>query len=389
MPERRRQVDQHLGVAGRAAEDKTSLILQLLLRLRIMFAESPIPGLRVILGMSHPFRRLAWTVALTALVYIGLQDLYGVFREYFEYADTVDVQWSRPPEGITLPAVTFCNMNQVRRRAFCGDIDLNRSTTAEWQRKICKLNARPLPVWLREDDALEREQFAKWVTELQRRNQTTASLLGHQREDMVVSCLVGGKDCNSAEYLQLKVYGRYGNCYCLGCNVSAEAERIHTAYSVNQGIRLLLNLELNEYLSHSTEAGFVVNLHQPGVRVDFSDSVFLLPRRTTYISVTQSIYYRLEPPFRNPCQWDFPKKYRRLVSPDCLYTQEACRHICYQLRFISACNCQSHDFDTVDRTEADICDEDDESLNQCILDVTKKINDGKVKCPCLESCSYA
>ncbi|KAH7964917.1 hypothetical protein HPB49_002517 [Dermacentor silvarum] len=172
--------------------------MQMLLRLRLMFAKSAIPGLRVILGMSHPVRRLAWMAALATLVCIGLNDLYVVFREYFEYADTVDVKWARSPEGMALPAVTVCNLNQVRKSAFCGDIELNRSTATEWQQRICK-DSPILPIWLRENDAAQRDEFYKWVTELQRRNETTAKLLGHQREDMVVSCLVNGKDCNTPE----------------------------------------------------------------------------------------------------------------------------------------------------------------------------------------------
>ncbi|KAH6937667.1 hypothetical protein HPB50_003562 [Hyalomma asiaticum] len=337
--------------------------MQLLLRLRLMFAESAIPGLRVILGLSHPVRRLAWTAAMAALVCIGLNDLYIVFRS-----------------------------------VFCGDIELNRSTATEWQQKICG-RSPILPIWLREDDFAQREEFSKWITELQRRNETTAKLLGHQRENMVVSCLVGGKDCNKDEYLQVKVYGRYGNCFCLGCNLSAETEKIQTAYSPDQGVRLLLNLEIKEYLSHTTEAGFVVNVHQPGVQVDFRDSIFLLPCHTTMISVTQSIYFRLEPPYRNPCQRDFPEKYREYISPDrvytrksiyfrleppyrnpCqrdfpekyreyispdrVYTRKACRHICAQLHVIAACGCQSHDYDTIDRSLAEICNEDDEELSE-------------------------
>ncbi|XP_049270283.1 degenerin-like protein unc-105 [Rhipicephalus sanguineus] len=240
---------------------------------------------------------------------------------------------------------------------------------------------------LREDDAAQREEFYKWIAELQRRNETTAKVLGHQRENMVVSCLVGGKDCNTPEHLQMKVYGRYGNCFCLGCNLSAEREKIQTAYSPDQGVRLLLNLEIHEYLPHTTEAGFVVSVHQPGVQVDFRDSIFLLPCHTTMISVTQSIYFRLEPPYRNPCQRDFPEKYREYVPPDRVYTRKACRHICAQLYVIAACGCQSHDYDTVDRSLADICNEDDEELNKCIAEVSERIDGGKVDCPCLESCT--
>ncbi|KAL3238263.1 hypothetical protein MRX96_021944 [Rhipicephalus microplus] len=309
---------------GGSGVKNSSAGMQLLLRLRIMFAESAIP---------RPSR---------------LNDLYIVFREYFEYADTVDVMWARSPEGMALPAVTVCNVNQVRWSVFCGDIELNRSTASRMARK----------------NLHKREEFHKWIAELQRRNETTAKLLGHQRENMVVSCLVGGKDCNTPEHLQVKVYGPYGNCFCLGCNLSAEREKIQTAYSPDQGVRLLLNLELNEYLPHTTEAGFVVSVHQPGVQVDFRDSIFLLPCHTTMISVTQSIYFRLEPPYRNPCQRGFPEKYREYIPPDRVYTRKACRQICAQLHVIAACGCQSHDYDTVDRSLSDICNEDDEELSE-------------------------
>ncbi|KAL1442034.1 hypothetical protein MTO96_008042 [Rhipicephalus appendiculatus] len=323
MTNRPRRVDALLAEAlessgtrarGDVGDKNPNAAVQLLLRLRLMFADSAIPGLRVILGLSHPLRRLAWTAALAALVCVGLNDLYVVFREYFEYADTVDVMWARSPEGMALPAVTFCNVNQVRWSVFCGDIELNRST----------------------------------ATRMAGENLQEQVIIAH----LVLVHSVGSLMHFLERHLQVKVYGRYGNCFCLGCNLSAEREKIQTAYSPDQGVRLLLNLEINEYLPHTTEAGFVVSVHQPGVQVDFRDSIFLLPCHTTMISVTQ-----------------------------------ACRQICAQLHVIAACGCQSHDYDTVDRSLADICNEDDEELNKCTAEVSERIDGGKVECPCLESCT--
>ncbi|CAN7984776.1 unnamed protein product, partial [Ixodes hexagonus] len=361
---------------------------------RLLFSESGVPGLRVILGFSAAGRRLLWAAVLALLAGLGLRDLYGAFRDFAQYADTVDVEFSRSPEGLALPAVTVCNLNQagrrrsetlsrivssghcairpaknlhqsvlqlqrlsrpfqVRRTVFCGDIVLNRSTATEWQQKLCS-DRGPRPIWLPEDEAADRKEFFKWVTEMQRRNAATAQVLGHQREDMVLACLLDDDDCNTPESLA--------------------------------GLRLLLNVEPEEYLPLSVEAGFVVNVHQAGVQVDFrKDGVFVPPRHTSFISVQQTIQKRLEPPYMNPCQPSWPDEYLQHTAGKDVYTSGACRDICAQLKVVSACRCQSHDYVILDRSMADICDEDDDQANACIQSVASRI--GGSDCPCLDSCS--
>ncbi|XP_040061724.1 acid-sensing ion channel 4-B-like [Ixodes scapularis] len=248
---------------------------------RRMFSESGVPGLRVILGFSAPSRRLLWAAVLALLVGLGLHDLYAAFRDFAQYEDTVDVELSRLPEGLVFPAVTICNLNQ-----------------------------------LPEDEALDRKEFFKWVTEMQRRNAATAQLLGHQREDMVLSCRLDDRDCNDPQRMQLQMYGRYGNCFCVGCDRSAPEHRLQVSITVDQGLRLLLNVEPEEYLPLSVEAGFVVNVHQAGVQVDFRrDGVFVPPRHTTFVSVDQTILKRLEPPYMNPCQPSWPEEYLQHTRP--------------------------------------------------------------------------
>ncbi|EEC05127.1 hypothetical protein IscW_ISCW017829 [Ixodes scapularis] len=367
---------------------------------RRMFSESGVPGLRVILGFSAPSRRLLWAAVLALLVGLGLHDLYAAFRDFAQYEDTVDVELSRLPEGLVFPAVTICNLNQaghhnfsmwpsvfpsaqlkicpvhaagqsvwrtrtalvacqVRRSVFCGDIVLNRSTATEWQQKLC-CDRGPRPIWLPEDEASDRKEFFKWVTEMQRRNAATAQLLGHQREDMVLSCRLDDRDCNDP-------HAKGGLCD-------------------GPGLRLLLNVEPEEYLPLSVEAGFVVNVHQAGVQVDFRrDGVFVPPRHTTFVSVDQTILKRLEPPYMNPCQPSWPEEYLQHTRPGRdVYTSRACRDICAQLQVTAACGCQSHDYVILDRSLADICDEDDDNANACIEGVASKICGSD--CPCLESC---
>ncbi|CAN7998345.1 unnamed protein product [Ixodes pacificus] len=361
---------------------------------RRMFSESGVPGLRVILGFSAPSRRLLWAAVLALLVGLGLHDLYAAFSDFAQYEDTVDVELSRSPEGLALPAVTICNLNQaghqnfspctgqlencpvhagksacrtrttlvacqVRRTVFCGDIVLNRSTATEWQQKLCS-DRGPRPIWLPEDEASDRKEFFKWVTEMQRRNAATALVLGHQREDMVLSCRLDDTDCNNP-------HAKGGLCD-------------------GPGLRLLLNVEPEEYLPLSVEAGFVVNVHQAGVQVDFRrDGVFVPPRHTTFVSVDQTILRRLEPPYMNPCQPSWPEEYlQHTRAGRDVYTSKACRDICAQLKVTAACGCQSHDYVILDRSLADICDEDDDNANACIEGVASKI--GGSDCPCLESC---
>ncbi|XP_064456261.1 acid-sensing ion channel 4-A-like isoform X2 [Ornithodoros turicata] len=344
-------------------------------------------GFKVILGFSPPLRRILWVSVLASLSFFGLQDMYDVFRDFAEYSDTVDVVLARPPDGLAMPAVSFCNLNQVRRSVFCGDIVLNRSTASEWQQKLCTDDG-PLPIWLPEDEASDRKQFFKWVAEMQRRNEAMAELLGHQREDMVVDCTINGASCNSASKLQLQMYGRYGNCYCFGCNMTYPPHKLQIINKASEGLQLLLNVEPEEYLSLSVEAGFVVAVHQAGVEVDFrKDGVFLPPYYTTFISVTQSVQERLEPPYRNPCQPTWPEEYLQYVPEGHIYTSSACKEMCAQMHVLKTCKCQSHDYVILDRSLANICLEEDEATDACIAGVASKIMSMEIHCPCLPSCS--
>ncbi|EEC14628.1 hypothetical protein IscW_ISCW011642 [Ixodes scapularis] len=108
---------------------------------RHLFSTSNIPGLRVIFQTRNLFRRLLWLAALAILGENLLWDTGNVVKEFVEYSDVVQIGAIDEGNQIALPAVTVCNLNPLRRSAFCGENFVSDvEKTDFWYDKYCTEN---------------------------------------------------------------------------------------------------------------------------------------------------------------------------------------------------------------------------------------------------------
>ncbi|KAH9366040.1 hypothetical protein HPB48_000847 [Haemaphysalis longicornis] len=84
---------------------------------------------------------------------------------------------------------------------------------------------------------------------------------------------------------------------------------------------MVLDAEIDEYLPLSTEVGFKVMIHQPGVESDYSrNGINIPPEYATYLRIEQMTIRRLEPPYPEPCRHDWPPGYEEILFTKTRYT---------------------------------------------------------------------
>ncbi|KAM7293121.1 amiloride-sensitive sodium channel subunit alpha [Ixodes scapularis] len=241
---------------------------------------------------------------------------------------------------VEFPAVTVCNMNPWRKSKVCNEDSFVSKSAKALIGQLC--NSVPRNVAMDEEDLELTQRLKTWISVEQRRNLSRAERLGHQIEDMILECRVQDGDCLSTHLLDLRLVSRYGNCYCLGCNSSRFSWQAMQMSDPEQGLQMSLNMEPDEFLPLTVEAGFYVMINQAGAREEvFDNAVYVPPGATTYIGVLKSTSKNLEPPFKNPCQKDWPEELKKYVAPGVGYTQRACEEYCYQVHIFEACGCRS------------------------------------------------
>lgn len=104
---------------------------------RNLYSLSTVPGFSQIAQSKHPIRILLWFVAFVGLGSVAIRNLYDLLDEYFQYPLTVSIRLE-DMTNVEFPAVTFCNLNPVRKNLLCGrETDLSY----ELQEYLCNKSA--------------------------------------------------------------------------------------------------------------------------------------------------------------------------------------------------------------------------------------------------------
>uniref|UniRef100_A0A905G0I3 Uncharacterized protein n=1 Tax=Ixodes scapularis TaxID=6945 RepID=A0A905G0I3_IXOSC len=353
-------------------------------------SQSQAPGLKVVCDSSQPrLRRACWLAVLAVFLLLTLRDIYRTAEDFLRRPVVMGVEVSNLRQGsLPLPAITVCNINQVRKSILCGDRAVwgDRADVDYWRDKLCGTQIRD--VWLTQDQLSEATNFTKWVMETQRISETLGKLMGHQREDLIVECSLGAQSsCKGPDFFYQVPYGPCGTCYCYNFKAEYSLASSQTD-DPNDGIRLILDAEVDEYLPVSTEVGFKVMIHDPGVEADYSrNGVYVAPGFATYLRISKTTMERLEPPYPDACQHDWPPGYKDYFFRTTHYSLEKCLSLCHQLEIVRECSCMAGVVRTFRLRQFQLCKSDESRA--CVQRVNLKVSLKQVSCPCLKPCYEA
>ncbi|XP_077989727.1 epithelial sodium channel subunit alpha-like [Glandiceps talaboti] len=164
-----------------------------------------------------------------------------------------------------------------------------------------------------------------------------ANILGHQKEDMILDCKYGGKQCYPSDFLKTQ-NDVYGNCFTFNHGVNASLRNASKTGPAH-GLELTLSTEQSEYTAiYGQESGIRVAVHPQGITLLPEDrGVSVPPGMKTSIGVRKRIISRQSEPYGHCLETKNENNWR--VNDSSSYTELACRKLCVQTHVYNICGC--------------------------------------------------
>ena len=182
----------------------------------------------------------------------------------------------------------------------------------------------------------------------------TRKLLGHQLDDILLSCKYNNQKCTSKDFV-CKFDSLFGNCFVFNSGFNSSGHRVESRVSSIPGDMFGLKLAFYNNYHESLSAFNSIFPRGAQIRIENNsyqsyetnfDDIFVAPGFATSISMERSFDYLKAKPFSN-CDIDnnSPKTfnsdlYKQIVHASSFeYTQNFCFFQCYQRELIKICNC--------------------------------------------------
>lgn len=225
--------------------------------------------------------------------------------------------------------------------------------TGPWLESLNKNGLSTESTWFILLDLLE-----SWLANLARNNAETAIKIGHQIEDLVIGCYFEGKPCDLAKDFKQFFFSSHGNCYSYNIhtpnltggdwdnniNYNLDDEGSVTGFTGPKfGLELTLNLEADNYMPTSREAGAKIVIHDRFQKPDpDKDAVHVPPGLVSYIGVQMTTISRLPAPHKDNCTDNWPDGIFRTWAQGLnfdSYNSQVCLKLCLQHYTIKECGC--------------------------------------------------
>ncbi|GFS28474.1 uncharacterized protein NPIL_76831 [Nephila pilipes] len=229
---------------------------------------------------------------------------------YLTYPSTVELEVVQPSE-VDLPAITVCNINEIRSTPYCevypeycGTPDSDPNFCVHFA-EYCNLVNTTKKVPLFSDKA-----FFRHLTRYEQQ------VLGHQYHNLVSTCTIETDDeatnCSSNVVLIPALSFSYEvpfNCFML-FSLHKQPNREPQKVPVSTKIHLELNLEVSEYHPSHLSRGGQLAIHSPyHVPSPVSEGLFLNMGTIYRIYIRLAEKNLLPPPYKSKCrnytkQWE-------------------------------------------------------------------------------------
>ncbi|XP_030077307.1 LOW QUALITY PROTEIN: acid-sensing ion channel 2-like [Microcaecilia unicolor] len=310
----------------------------------IFVRQSKLHGLKYIYSPKLAFHHRAfWFLALCTslgflLAWSSNRLLYWLS---FPSHTTMHLEWSRE---LAFPAVTLCNNNPVRFYRLSKS-DLYHA--GQWLGLLlANRTARPLLLDLLSED--RRKWFRKLADFrlfLPPRSFDGISWdfmdrLGHQLEDMLLSCKYRGEQCGPHNFSA--VFTRYGKCYMFNSGQDGHPLLTTVKGGTGNGLEIMLDIQQDEYLpiwgdkeETTFEAGVKVQIHSQSEPPFVQELGFgVAPGFQTFVATQEQRLIYLPPP------WGECRAAEMGSDFFPVYSITACRIDCETRYIVENCNCR-------------------------------------------------
>ncbi|KAL1414477.1 hypothetical protein MTO96_000879 [Rhipicephalus appendiculatus] len=247
-------------------------------KLKELFAEST-TGIDRLVVIENRCRFWIFCTVYIVFFVVTVISIGKTLQNHFEYRDIVSISMTEG-NSLQLPAVTFCNLNPLRKSAVCSPNTLDM------------MNGTIRNILCDQDDPMDINMVHNFTTEelypflnvaRKYNNSQTLLALGHTKQRMVLNCTVKGESCLDDSMYETTTNPTFGLCYCIFCsNFNASKISYQASNLPVDGLTLVLDIEKEEYLRSSSEMGMIVMVHRRGVSPDPNeDGMYLSPLMTT------------------------------------------------------------------------------------------------------------
>ncbi|XP_052701236.1 degenerin unc-8-like [Crassostrea angulata] len=361
-------------------------------------------------------KKIIWLILVMAMMAWLTIQCYWLLDKYFSYPVEVKIELKSAPK-LAFPSVTVCNRNPLKKSKLAGSVfsrlrdklDLKTDTTLyngameQLQNKghsgphhteenlTSLVQEHGFNMW----DGLQNESVAGTFYKTSSSEIIAASAyasmalledddsieeFGHQKTDMITSCVFSGQQCSPANFTYLH-NSKYGNCYTFN-SANDPNPQLYTYYAGPlMGLTLEFNIQQSEYISAlAPDAGIRVSIHERGTYPFPEDDGFTIsPGSASSVALRQVYISRLEPQHgncsKNPTVVDdYMDKY------GFTYHKRTCLKSCYQQTLIQLCNCACPNF-LVPQNYTNICDFTNETISTCTSESVEQWDTCDEKCP--------
>uniref|UniRef100_H3AEQ1 Acid sensing ion channel subunit 2 n=1 Tax=Latimeria chalumnae TaxID=7897 RepID=H3AEQ1_LATCH len=306
--------------------------------------QTKLHGIKYICSKKHPFHHRAfWFLAFCTSLGLLLSWSSNRFLYLLSFPShtKIHMEWTKE---LAFPAITLCNNNPIQ---FYKLTKSDLYYAGHWLGLLmANRTARPLVIELLKDDQ------QKWFQKLSdfrlflppRTFEGISSgfmdRLGHQLEDMLLSCKYRGELCGPQNFSS--VFTKYGKCYMFNSGQDGRPLLTTVKGGTGNGLEVMLDIQQDEYLpvwggSEETafEAGVKVQIHSQTDPPFVHELGFgVAPGFQTFVAAQEQRLTYLPPPWgecqSSPLDSDF--------FP--VYSITACRLDCETRYLVENCNCR-------------------------------------------------
>ncbi|XP_044162699.1 degenerin-like protein asic-1 [Acropora millepora] len=385
------------------------------------------------------FLTIFWSMLFIGAVTIMTIQLHSLYKKYESRPLTtlIEVETST---SLSFPTVTFCNFNPIREKYLPENGEMRKFSQLLSYRKNDSINERrrreeEVPENRNhssddddgddndnedgdndeedddddddeyydyyEDPTKKTESFLKseeMAIFMAQQDRTTLSSIGHQFEDMVLSCTYRGIPCGNFSSHIWKQYWhyKYGNCFLFNNGITTDTGEDAPILKSNKpgpshGLSLELNVEQDEYIGLMTpEAGIRMDISTPGeMPFPMEKGISISPGYATMIGLRKEILVREDPFDRQLCLKDLKKDESNLYTKHfgAMYSRTACKESCLAYNQRQQCDCIEYRFPGSGKSTCNVLDK---PTAKCLAKVQRMFKENKLNCttscppPCRE-----